>query len=198
MQSLHRHEICHHIFSYICKACKNGPCIHAMNDVAGLKDNLVDRTEPVLIGYKRTSSLDNIIATVPSTHEIYHQNRWLRRMTAEEFKRFSAIPEEKRRSGINSIISVGSNEHLNRPPSSLIQQDIEMKVMKSQNRMVDIVVEEGYESSKEDSSEFVSAENLQPPSVQSNTGVWQDHTWCRKIPYRQDDSQHTQTEWFYA
>lgn len=158
--------------------------MHAINNVAGLKDSQVDKTEPVLIGYKRTTSLENIDVTLSPPHEIYHQNRWARRMTAEEFKRFSAIPEEKRRSGINSIILTGSNDHLsNRPPakhSSLNQQDIEMQVMKKQNLVVDVVVEEGHNSSKEDSPELVLLENSNKSELEKSDKTVENYDESRK------------------
>lgn len=65
-------------------------------------------------------------------------------MTAEEFKRFSAIPEEKRRSGISSFISGDSNEHLvlaNRLSSQKVEENIEMEEIKSKKQIREPVVE---------------------------------------------------------
>ncbi|XP_039259706.2 uncharacterized protein LOC120336161 [Styela clava] len=153
--------------NYICKACKDMPCVHAASDVAGLQEVHDSGTDAVLVGYKRTSSLDSLHAM-----DAYQPNRWPRRMTAEEFKRFSAIPEEKRRSGINSFIQGDSTEHLSNRISMLSSfkgEDIEMKEM--HKTKVEVVVEEVPPGDQVNNEYYIKKDALHSPNSNSETLV---------------------------
>lgn len=79
-------------------------------------------------------------------------------MTAEEFKRFSAIPEEKRRSGINSIVSAGSNEHIMHKICTISptrQIETEVKVAEEQTPQIDVLAEVTGEIAKDRSTEYL-------------------------------------------